>query len=218
MPMSVTSSEIRKSSLAVFLYLILCNPKNVYFFSELIDSLPLSGKVLVNQESSFTQISISQFKGVLSIIKNLKVKEDEDQKAWFIEIAKIFQEKNLRIFYMPFATLEKIMTSKSFAKVPDPKIFLVGVSFCQSGLVNYEKSKKEKDTKSNFKIYNITRKSVDPISENRNNGPKNFKFEALIQNSRKVHGSVRVKETGVSRHGLDDVGKNETQRGGDSVT
>lgn len=48
------------------------------------------------------------------------------KKIWFIEIDKIFQETNLRIFYLPMTSLIKLMISEQFGKVPDPMLYLAG--------------------------------------------------------------------------------------------
>lgn len=86
-----------------------------------------------------SRLTFSQLKGILAVLRNFKTKENEVQKAWFIDIAKVFQEKSLRVFYMPLATIEKVLKSRSYHKLPDPRLYLIGVSQCESGLSVYEK-------------------------------------------------------------------------------
>lgn len=66
------------------------------------------------------------------MLKNLGSKPNECKKAWFIEIDKIFQEKNLKIFYLPVSALHKLIASKSYVKLPDPTEYMVGLSFMVS--------------------------------------------------------------------------------------
>lgn len=61
-------------------------------------------------------------------MQGLQASSEDVLKAWFIEIDKIFTEKNLKIFYLPFATLDKVLRTLSFKKLPDPKYYLVGIS------------------------------------------------------------------------------------------
>lgn len=104
-----------------------------------MQSPPVAGKILVNQEAGMSRLSVSQLKGILAVLRNFKTKENEMQKAWFIDIAKVFQEKSLRVFYMPLATIEKMLKSRAYHKLPDPRLYLIGVSQCESGLSAYEK-------------------------------------------------------------------------------
>lgn len=203
--------------------MLLSSPHNIYHFAEIIESVPISGKILLNESSSLANISINQLKGVLSVIKNLKVKEEEIQKSWFIETAKIFQEKSLRIFYMPFSTLEKIIKSKSFLKIPDPKFYLIGVSQNEKGFVEYEKIKLQEQAKTNFKIYNIPRKSLDVVfPDSKNQLLKNFKFESLSIAQKKpepklLNCSIRNQEKSPIRFDINEQLKNETRRISDNV-
>ena len=189
----------------------------------MIESVPISGKILLNESSSLANISINQLKGVLSVIKNLKVKEEEIQKSWFIETAKIFQEKSLRIFYMPFSTLEKIIKSKSFLKIPDPKFYLIGVSQNEKGFVEFEKIKLQEQAKTNLKIYKIPRKSLDVVyPDSKNQLLKYFKFESLSIAQKKpepklLNSSIRNHEKSPIRFDINEQLKNETRRISDNV-
>lgn len=62
-------------------------------------------------------------------MRELPITREEARKAWFIDISKMFHEKNLKIFYLPFASLDKLVRTKTFTKIPDPNEYLVGVSF-----------------------------------------------------------------------------------------
>ena len=53
----------------------------------------------------------------------------EKEKAWFIEVNKLFEEKNLKIFYLPLSNLQKILTSQQYQKIPDPTEYFVGVTY-----------------------------------------------------------------------------------------
>jgi hypothetical protein len=159
--------------LAIFLYLLLVNPANILSFAELFGTPPLNGKLLLNSESGFSKISFPQIKGVLSILRGLVVKDDEHHKAWFIEVDKIFQEKNLRIFYMPFVSLEKIVKTRNFTKIPDPTLFLVGVTQNISllGHSEFNAPALSLNRRVNFKITRNSRKSSNENSyENKNSG------------------------------------------------
>lgn len=202
------------------MYLLLSAPQNIYHFAETIESVPISGKILLNETSAFANISINQLKGVLSVIKNLKVKEEESQKSWFIETAKIFQEKSLRIFYMPFSTLEKIIKSKSFLKIPDPRFYLVGVSQIETGFAEFEKIKAQ--PKTSLRIYNLPRKSVDFIPDSKTQLLKNFKFDAIALAHKNapikvLNSSFRNPGTSPRKSEIGDQLKNETKRGAENV-
>ena len=163
----VGSTVIRKGALSTLLYLLLVSPSNAAAFAETFGSPPLDGKVLVNSESGFSGISFPQAKGVLAILRGLALKEDEHQKAWFIEDGKIFQEKNLRIFYMPFASLERIVKSKNFAKMPDPLGFLAGITLNFAALAK-ARVPSPPNKRVNFKITKPARKTSNEHSyENR---------------------------------------------------
>lgn len=165
--------------MAIYIYLLLSNQSNICQFCEIIQSLPVSSKILINQEAAFSKISINQFKGVLSIVKGLKMKEDEDKKAWFIEISRIFQERNLRIFYMPFLTLEKIVKTRSFLKMPDPQTYLVGISQNDASFESFERQKAQTFHKAPFKMPVLARKSFELSVEPKNSLLKSFKIEKI---------------------------------------
>ena len=64
-----------------------------------------------------------------TVLKNLTVKPSEHKKIWFIEIDKMFQEKNLKIFHLPLESLEKIIIKKEFGKFPDPIQYFAGFTY-----------------------------------------------------------------------------------------
>ena len=89
--------------------------------------------MIVNQATSFGRLSLPKLRNTIKVLKNLGSRASERKKAWFIEIDKIFQEKNLKIFYLPLSTLHKLISAKTYAKLPDPVEFLVGLSFVLPG-------------------------------------------------------------------------------------
>lgn len=50
----------------------------------------------------------------------------EKKKIWFIEIDKMFQEKNLKILYLPVLSLEKLLRYQECFKIPDPLNYFAG--------------------------------------------------------------------------------------------
>ena len=86
-------------------------------------------KMVVNQTSGFAKLSLNRIKGMIAVLKNLTPKTSEQEKVWFIEIDKIFQEKNLKIFYLPMASLHKLLVNQNFGKLPDPLHYFVGLTF-----------------------------------------------------------------------------------------
>jgi len=87
----------------------------------------------VNQSASFGRLSLPKLRNTIKVLKNLGSRSTECRKAWFIEIDKIFAEKNLKIFYLPMSALQKLIASKAYAKLPDPSQYLVGLSFLPPG-------------------------------------------------------------------------------------
>lgn len=86
-------------------------------------------KIIINQQTTFDKLELKEVCRVSKVLKTLGLARNEEQKAWFIEIDKIFKEKNLKIFYIPFKTLLNIFSKGKFHKLPDPRNFLVGVTF-----------------------------------------------------------------------------------------
>jgi len=80
------------------------------------------------------------------VLKNLKPKENEDEKAWFIEIDKVFQEKNLKIFYLPLISLKKLLISQQFSKLPDPKDYFIGLTYLSSNIKQHDTKDKAYNT------------------------------------------------------------------------
>ena len=85
-------------------------------------------QVIVNQASGFAKLSVARIKGMVTVLKNLSPKASEKEKVWFIEIDKVFQEKNLKIFYLPLNSLKKLLATKQFGKLPDPLDYFVGIT------------------------------------------------------------------------------------------
>lgn len=81
---------MRKSALAVYLYLILLND-NLGKFCDFFDC-DFSGKIVVNQEPGLKGLQFEQVKGILQVLKKLEIKKEEQNKIWFINIFKIFKE------------------------------------------------------------------------------------------------------------------------------
>lgn len=89
--------------------------------------------MIVNQSASFERLSLSKLRNTIKILKNVGSRSAESRKAWFIEIDKIFEEKNLKIFYLPVSALQKVIASRTYTKLPDPKKYLIGLSFLPPG-------------------------------------------------------------------------------------
>lgn len=89
--------------------------------------------MIVNQSIGFSKLSMPRIKGMITVLKNLTPGVAEREKVWFIEIAKIFQEKNLKIFYLPLASLQKLLVTKQFNKLPDPMEYFVGITYQPTG-------------------------------------------------------------------------------------
>ena len=164
---------------------------NLYHFLNVMENIPVSGKILLNQEASFEEININQFKGVISVFKNIEIKQDQEQKIWFIDTTKIFQEKNLRIFYMPLSGLEKIIKTKSFTKIPDPKFYMVGVTQTKPALEKIHKTMSESFNKQHFKISNPKLKNYDLKPDFKEKLTKSFKVESRSPASRVIASEKR---------------------------
>lgn len=87
---------------------------------------PLAGKVVLNQACGLARISPNRIKGVTTVLKHLTPKASELRKLWFIEMDKIFQERSLKVFYLPVAALQRIIAAEKFGKVPDPLAYFAG--------------------------------------------------------------------------------------------
>lgn len=77
-------------------------------------------KILVNVESGLQNLNVNQTKGIISVLAKLPVKREEKNKIWFISLTKIFEEKNLKMFYLPFQQIQTIVESNQYDKIPDP--------------------------------------------------------------------------------------------------
>lgn len=146
-------------SLSIYLFLCLSSMESTYEFLRVFQNPPIAGKVIVNQLNGFSQLSMDKLKAIITILKDLKINEEEGQKTWFIEINKIFQEKSLRIFYLPLASLKKIILRGQFRKIPDPQNFLIGLNFKPNARVMKGRERKTSTKKSNS-IKQKKRKSV----------------------------------------------------------
>ena len=67
-------------------------------------------------------------KNIAKILKELEIKEDEEKKVWFIDLSRLFKQKNLSIFYIPFTTFQKIIHNGQFQKIPDPTKYIIGLT------------------------------------------------------------------------------------------
>ena len=158
---------------------------------------PIAGKVIINQLNGFARLSIDKLKAIITILKDLQINEEEGQKTWFIEINKIFQEKSLRIFYLPLSSLKKIISRGQFRKIPDPKNFLIGLNFKPS----VREVARSKDRKANMK----TKKSVSTKSKkNRKSVNLNGSFNNSIRipavNKYKSNNRYKRYKTSVNKH------------------
>ena len=124
--------------------MLLKKKKNLSNFLKKKNEIFLNGKILINFEILLTKLSRNYQKGIFSILKNLKIKNSEKKKIWFIEIDKIFKEKNLKIFYLPFENLEKLIYNKDFLKMPDPKKYIIGLTHFYEKKENLKKKIFEK--------------------------------------------------------------------------
>lgn len=67
-----------------------------------------------------------KFCELLLVMKNLEVKAGEDEKMFFIESSKVISEKNLKIFYISYKNVMRIVKENAWAKTPDPANCLIG--------------------------------------------------------------------------------------------
>ena len=95
---------------------------------DVFENPPIQSKVVINPETIFPKLSLTEMRSVSKLLKELKIKENEEKKVWFIDLSRLFKEKNLSIFYIPFSTFQKIIHSGKFQKIPDPIKYIIGVT------------------------------------------------------------------------------------------
>ena len=103
--------------------------ENIDVISRVFENVPLKGKIILNQETSLSKLSLSEFKNVTKVLNHLTIEKEDESKGWFIQTDKLFKEKNLRIFNVSFEKLKKIIMAEQFEKLPDPRYFLIGVTY-----------------------------------------------------------------------------------------
>ena len=82
-----------------------------------------------------SKLSVKRIKSVATVLNNLTQSKEESKKVWFIEIDKVFQEKSLKIFYLPFASLEKLIAKGQYGKFPDPLLYFAGITLARDNFV-----------------------------------------------------------------------------------
>lgn len=194
----------------------------------------MSGQLLINQETAFDRLSLPQLKATLTYLRVFKVREEDAQKAWCIDMSKMFQEKSLRVHYITLSRLEGYLQARSFHKLPDPRHFLYGVSQLDSGLAAYDTALAITIPMNPQQSSSVRRRS--PLPSPQGSGPmgsggvggnqtpfgmlRNFKFEGTVTGT-----SVRpVKPTPSSNRGPnfpliageEDLQKLESDRSGPS--
>ena len=137
------------------------------------------------------KLSKNYQKGIFSILKNLKIKKEEKRKIWFIEIDKIFKEKNLKIFYLPFENLEKLIHEKDFIKMPDPKKYLIGLThYFENEKKIFENIKVKKyyinKNKKKMKKYLDFPKDISNKKTNFSINKKNMYYLSMGKNRKKI--------------------------------
>ena len=160
-------------SLAVYLYFCLQRKESMFDFIKTFNNPPLAGKVVINQQTSFAQMTPHSLKAVITVLQGLAIKENEESKTWFIEIKKVFTEKNLKILYLPFSSLKKIIFNSQFHRIPDPVDFLIGLSF-RPDLSKMRVVKRAKRTKKN-KLQSV---ELSGSFNHRRNRPTTAKFSS----------------------------------------
>jgi hypothetical protein len=80
----------------------------------------------------------------LMIMKSLEVRQGEESKLFFLETAKVINEKNLKIYYVTLKNLLKISMDSKLEKAPDPLTNIIGFSLRTSNVESPKKSKKAK--------------------------------------------------------------------------
>lgn len=110
----------------------MASASNTLSVCSLVGSPALEGKVVVNPDCGLARLTVKQFKGVTTILRNLSVQPGEEDKVWFIEIGKVFREKSLKIYFLPLGALRNIIKTGRFGKVPDPTVYLTGFTVVRS--------------------------------------------------------------------------------------
>lgn len=54
-------------------------------------------------------------------MKEVKIKEKEESKLFFMETTKVIADRNIRLYYATLKNLLKFVADNSLKKVPDPK-------------------------------------------------------------------------------------------------
>lgn len=159
--------------LSTLIYLILGTSNGVGELSDLLGLPFVSGKLLLNPATGLSLLSPTQLRNLVGILQALPPKADEEQKVWFLEIDRMFHDKNLRIFYMPLRTLQKHIVSRAYEKIPDPRRCLIGLAASDPALArSYSSSlsvspEPVRRRTNNFKITSVSRNSHDSSAENR---------------------------------------------------
>lgn len=114
----------------------------------------------MNQNAALLKRSVNQVKGLINVLKHVSIKDNEGTKVWFIDIDKIFTDKNFKIMYLSFENLEKVIRNGQFQKIPDPKLFMAGVTYYgtskRSTKFEYEKNVFLPKTKISFSRFKST--------------------------------------------------------------
>lgn len=67
-----------------------------------------------------------KFCELLMVMRDLEVKEGEDEKMFFIECGKVVMGGNLKIYYISGENVGRIVREGAWGKCPDPKSCLIG--------------------------------------------------------------------------------------------
>lgn len=68
-------------------------------------------------------------------MKNIQVKPGEEAKMFFIESGKVVSDRNLKIFYISYKNLSRIINEKAFTKFPDPSNCIIGFTMIMKDIV-----------------------------------------------------------------------------------
>ena len=74
-------------------------------------------------------------------MKNLEVKSGEEAKMFFIESGKVINNRNLKIFYISYKNLLRIINENAFSKTPDPALCIIGFTLNTKEACAHEKKK-----------------------------------------------------------------------------
>lgn len=105
------------------------SPDNTDKICRLFENPPLKGKIILNQDTSLSKLSLHHFKNVTKVLNHLAIDKADESKGWFIQTDMVFKEKNLKIFNVSFEKLKIIISTEQFERLPDPQYFLVGVTY-----------------------------------------------------------------------------------------